>query len=317
MTGILFSVGVLGLWLGAELVIRAALSLAHRLKLSETFVGLTILALGTSLPEATVSVMGAFDKLAGATPTELVLGNVIGASFAQLGLVLGVSGLLRVLKLQRREIFRSGIIMIGAVLTTIVVSWDGRISRWEATALLFGYLVYLWELRNTKMASLTRKKVQSDTKLSLVWSWLLLLVGVLALTFFSQLVITQGEKLALLFGISEAIVGLVLVSLGTSLPEFVVSTTAALRGSNGLSVGNVIGSVITNLTLVLGLGSFIAEWEVPRLMAQFDLSFLLFFSVVVYLFLLSRQRLERKESLLILALYYLFLLLRLGGFLSP
>lgn len=319
MVFLIFIFGLLGLWMGAELVIKGALGVAKRLGLSETFVGVTIVALGTDLPEVIVSLAGAFEQRVGIETSGLVIGNIIGSTMGQISLVLGIAGLLRVLEIKKNEIITNGSVMIASVLAFWLFAQDGFISPTDGLMLLVGYGLYLFgsalnERKLTRLAKkMTKKKLKKDRS-PMWWFAVQLVVGLALVAGASHLVIKQGLVMAELLNVSQTLVGILMIGLGTSLPELVVSVNAILRGSAGLSVGNLIGSNIVDILLALGLSSLIGGWRVNANVSTFDLPFLLVTSIAVLLFLLSRKKLERKESFLILALYYGYIILKLQGF---
>jgi cation:H+ antiporter len=319
MTYVLFIVGLLGLWIGADAVTRGSLGIARKLKLSETFIGMTILALGTDLPEVIVSITGAIEQKAGVETAGLVVGNIVGSTMGQIGLVLGLAGLLKVLEINKKEIINNGAAMIAAVLAFWLFSLDGLISPTDGLILLIGYIFYLILLSNNerKLAKLAKKHHKKKALKNKQPLWRIiseLVIGLIVVGVASHVVISQGLIIAEVLNISQMLVGIIMIGVGTSLPELVVSVNAILRGSSGLSVGNLIGSNIVDILLALGLSATIGGWAVPRNIAVFDLPFLMVTSIIIILFLLTRKKLERKESLLILALYYGYIMLKLQGF---
>ena len=321
MTYLLFAVGLIGLWAGADAVTKGSLGIARKLGLSETFIGMTILALGTDLPEVIVSVTGAIEQSAGVETAGLVIGNIVGSTMGQIGLVLGIAGVMKVLEIDKQEIISNGSIMIASALAFWLFAQDGFLSPAEGIFLLIGYALYLIILgtNERKMSKLAKKHSKHKRILKKyrhpIWYFLLeLAIGLVVIAATSHLVITEGLVIAEMLNISQMLVGIIMIGVGTSLPELVVSINAILRGSSGLSVGNLIGSNIVDILLALGLSATIGGWKVPRNITTFDLPFLMVTSIIIILFLLSRKKLERKESFLVLALYYGYIMLKLQGF---
>lgn len=322
---ILFLVGLVGLWAGADAVTRGALGIARKLGWSETFVGMTILALGTDLPEVIVSVTGAIEQRAGIETSGLVIGNIVGSTMGQIGLVLGIAGVLKVLEVNKKEILANGSVMIAGALAFWLFAQDGFLSQTDGLFLLFGYGLYLFVLSNNekKLSQLAKKR--HPHKKSLIkraggsiqpmgFYLLELFAGLVVVALTSHLVLSEGLIIAEKLNISQVLVGVIMLGLGTSLPELVVSVSAVVRGSSGLSVGNLIGSNIVDILLALGLSSTLGGWNIPAKIVNFDLPFLMITSVIIILFLLTRKKLERNEAILILALYWGYLLLKLQGF---
>ena len=319
---IFFLLGLVGLWLGAELITRGALKIAHRMGLSESFIGLTILAFGTDFPEIMVGVTGAVEKrFNGIDSSGIILGNIIGSNMGQIALVLGIVGLLNVLKFKKRQVWSHGLMLVASTLLFWVVALDGVISRSDGIIFLLFYLVYFVFLEfsnrrfnlSLKVKHLARKKIKKKKRIS--WqSVAQLFSGLLIIAGASHWVISHGVDLAVQMGMSQVVVGVILVGVGTSLPELVVSVNAAIKGANDLSLSNLIGSNIVDILIALGGSALITDWNVSRGIVFFDIPYLLFTVVVVVLFLITKRKLERGESILILGLYVVYVSLKIGGF---
>lgn len=310
---VLFLFGLVGLWLGAELLTRGALDIARKFGLSESFIGFTILALGTDFPEIMVAMTGAFEQRFFGKPTSgIIIGNIIGSNMGQIALVLGIVGMIGVLKFKKKQVVRQGLMLVASTLLFLLLASDGLISRADGIVFLLFYVAYFLFL--SRSHKLFKKKL-GKRKVKISWaSRAMLFFGLFIIAGASHLVITHGVKMAVTLGVSQMIVGIILVGIGTSLPELVVSVNAALKGSNGLSIGNLVGSNIIDILLALGFSSQISSWTIDRRVVEFDLPFLLFTVIVVVLFLLTRGKLERKESFLILGLYIVYVSLKLSGF---
>lgn len=310
---IFFFIGLFGLWLGSELIVKGALRIARSLGLSETFIGLTILAIGTDFPEIIISFTAALEKVKGQETSGIVVGNILGSAMCQIAFVLGIAGLLRVLKINQKKILNNGLILILVTIVLLFFSSDGLISQVEGLIFVLIYIAYFLSLnRQTKLDRLKHSFSLKKTNHSF-FPLLILIIGLVIISECSQLVISRGISLASDFGLSQLIIGIILVGVGTSLPELVVSINATIKGSTGLSVGNLIGSNLVDISLALGGSAMISTWNVDRQVVMFDLPFLLLTSVIVILFLLTRQKLERKESVLILSLYSIYIILKLSG----
>lgn len=323
MVYLIFILGLIGLWQGSEYVTKGGIGIARRLGLSETFIGITILAIGTDLPEVIVSITGAIEKTAGVDTSGLVIGNILGSTLAQITLVLGIAGLMKVLEINKDEIISNGSAMIAAALAFWLFSQDGTLSRIDGLLLLFGYFFYIFLLSNNERKVAKAAKKNRPKKKGLlrrrykkpIWQHLLyLLAGLVVVGVSSHFIIEKGLEIAEILQISQTLVGIIMIGVGTSLPELAVSVSALSKGSASLSVGNLIGSNIVDILLALGLSATIGGWSVSRSIVAFDLPFLVVASIVIILFLLTKGKLERKESLLTIALYYGYVLLKLQGF---
>ncbi len=311
---LIFVAGLFGLWLGSELIVKGATVIAKRMGLSETFIGMTILAFGTDFPEIMVAMTGAIEQQQGINTSGLVVGNIVGSNMSQISLVLGVSGLLRVLKAEKNETVKNGLMLIASTFLVLVLSLDGFISPTDGLILLVFYLGYFFSLQQKTKISKLKGSFRRFLKPKSVAPLLKLGIGLFILAQASDLVVDSGIEIAQLMGLSQMIVGVLMIGLGTSLPELVVSVSAVIKGSGGLSIGNIIGSNIIDLLVALGGSAVIGGWTVTRGIATFDFAYLLFTSVVVVLFLLTKEKLERKESFLILSLYVIYFVLKVLGF---
>jgi cation:H+ antiporter len=318
-TFLLFVLAIFLLWLGAEAVIKAAIKIAKTLSLSESFIGLTIVAIGTSFPEIVISVTGAIQNLRGEETSQIVVGNVIGSGMANLALVLGTLGIFKVIKLKKTELLLDMLMLVMSTTIFYLVSQDGLIGARDGIFLILFYLIYLLflnrqNLKKQKSMFKTRRfKKRKLKKIKLV-HLLQLIFGLIILSKASQMVLDTGVVIAENLGINEMLVGILLVGLGSSLPELMVSVNAVLKGSTALSLNNLIGSNILNVFLALGVSSTISTWEVSRQVVHFDIPYLLFTSIVAVLFLLSKNKFERNESFLMIALYTIFIVLKVFGF---
>lgn len=314
---LMFFLGLIGLWLGSELITNSATVIAKRMGLSETFIGLTILALGTDFPEIMVAVTGAVEQLGGVDTAGLVVGNVVGSSMSQIALVMGLSGLLKVFKMRKKEVVRNGLMLVVTTLMLFILGLDGLISRTDGLILVVFYLAYFFSLQKKSTLSRIKGKIRR-MKLKISGHSFKPLVklglGLLIIVIASEWVIDHGTDIASILGVSQMIVGVIMIGLGTSLPELVVSISAVFKGANGLSIGNLIGSNLVDITIALGGSAMIGGWQVSRSIATFDLAYLLFTSVVVVLFLLTKRTLERKESFIMVSLYGVYVSLKILGY---
>jgi cation:H+ antiporter len=317
---LLFILALFLLWLGAETVTKAAIKIAKSLALSEGFIGLTIVAIGTSFPEIIISVTGAIQQLRGQDSGQIVIGNVIGSGMANLALILGILGIFKVIKLKRTQLLFDMLMLVMSTTIFYLVSQDGLINRQDGVLLILFYLIYLLFLnrQNLKKQNLlfrNRKKFKvKKIKKVKFFDLVQLIVGLVILAKASQMVLNNGVAIADILGVNEMLVGILLVGLGSSLPELMVSLNAMIKGSAVLSLNNLIGSNILNVFLSLGVSSVITTWDVNRQLVQFDIPYLLFTSIIAVLFLLSKSKFERNESILMLALYSIFIILKIFGF---
>ncbi len=261
MTIVLLIVGLVLLVFSADWLVKGASKIASAVGISALVVGLTVVAFGTSAPELAVSVMSAYKDQA-----DLALGNVVGSNIFNVLFILGISALIVPLVVNQQLIRFDVPVMIGVSILVFGLSWDGNISRIDGIllfALAIAYTVFL--IRQSKKesnAAVLTEYEQEFGKEPGKPEWLknvsLILVGLAGLVIGSKLLVDGAVEIARFFGVSELIIGLTIVSAGTSLPEVATSIVAACKGERDIAVGNVVGSNIFNIVTVLGLSSIIA-----------------------------------------------------------
>lgn len=300
--------------LGSELAVRSSSQMAKKIRVSESFIGLVILGFGTQLPLIISSVRGAFEQLYGIETSQLVPANVVSANITQTTLILGICGLITVFKIKKLEIAKNGLILITASLLALLLAADGFISPSDGLVLLMFYLGYLIWLPTISGISDFKIDFSRLIRPQAVITFFRLLISLFVIFYASNWVIGSSAAVLENLEMNKFLVRLFLMGVGTSLPSLVISLNAAAKGSADLMIGNIIGSSIASLLAALGGSALIAGWVVERSIARFDLVYLLFSTVVIVLFLLTRRKFERKESLLIIALYAVYLSLKVLGF---
>ncbi len=306
---LLLALGIAFLVKGADLLIDGASSLAKRLGVPEFVIGLTLVAFGTSLPELTVNI-GA--SLRGAS--EITLGNVVGSNIANILLILGVAGLIKPLSINtsfvKKEIplnFLSILMLFAMVSDKILDKADfSWVSRSEGLVLLITFAGYLYFLG----AFLEREVVEDlSQEMSVLKALLSSTIGILGLTLGGDWTVEGAVGLATGLGVSQVVVGLFLIAVGTSLPELMTSAVAAKKGNPDIALGNVAGSNIFNVSLVLGVSSLINPIPVPERIF-YDIA-LLFCATLVLLIssLVGRPyTVSRFEAGVFLAIYFIYVL---------
>lgn len=289
-----------GLIVGAQLLIRGALAIAKKYNFPEFLIGLTLLTVGTSLPELMITVTGSVERLHSGRVSELIVSEIIGSDIGLAGLILGISGLFGILKINKKELNFQGTFLIGAILLLWFFAKDGFLARQEGLVMLAAYGYYLFHvLFMSRQRPVPHEKLKTNPRNS----WLFLIWGLILVIFTSNQVVENGVLLANQWGVSQSLVGLFLIGLGTSLPELIVSLTSAMKRSTGLTVGNIVGSSIFNILFALSTGTMISGFVVEREMIMIDIPFLLLISATALLFFKTRGKFEKKESFLVLGMY--------------
>ncbi|MBD3360330.1 hypothetical protein GF366_00850 [Candidatus Peregrinibacteria bacterium] len=305
--------GIAGLIIGTQLIIKGALNIAEHFKISHIFIGLTILAVGSDLPELVIDITGAIHRIMGTETSGLIVGETIGTCIGQIAPTLGIIGLLGTsLFLTKRETIREGGMLIGAVILLFLLGIDGNLSRSDGIIMLLSYGIYFVVLYRNE------KKKERETKrapeLKVAWSVLSLITGFAILIFSSNVVINNAIALAKMWGVAQSFIGAIIVGFGTSLPEITVSLGALVKKVPRLSVGNLIGSNIFDILFTLGIGSTISGFLVEKNLLKFDIPFLFFTSLIVLIFFMTKKRLSRKESAILVIIYLIYLTLKIMGF---
>lgn len=300
--------GLLLLVLGAEFFVRGSAGLARRLGLSELFIGLTIVAFGTSSPELLVSAQAALEGQPG-----IALGNIVGSNIFNILAILGISGLICPLAVHYRLIRIDGPILAVASLSIAAAMYWLGVSRGLGLVLVLLLLAYtalhLWwdKHEGTRAAEILPNSQDAEKKGHSLWlDSILCLFGLSALVIGSQWLVKGAESIAIALGVPEAIIGLTIVAAGTSLPELASSIVAALRGKVDIAVGNIVGSNLFNLLGILGVTALIAP--VPYgVLSGFDIIFMLGSSLLLLPVMLTHHRISRPEASIFLGLYVLYL----------
>mgnify|MGYP002632275524 CR=1 FL=1 len=303
-------VGFVALILGADLAVRAAVAAARRLGVSTLVIGLTLVALGTSAPEFVVALIAVMHG-----SSDIVMGNVIGSNIANIGLILGVAALLAPLVVVPSLLRREGPFLIVITGLWFLLTLDLVFGREDALiylgVLVVGGVLYVRAARAEIEASSSTED-EGDP-----WSTLkigvVLVLGIAILVGGGELLVGAAIDIARDLGVSERVIGLTIVALGTSLPELATSVMAAIRGHADLSIGNVIGSNIMNLLIILGVSGMLLPLDVAERFQSVDVPLSLFLAVLV-LILARRGRLGRLSGAIFLSIYLGYMVLTaLGG----
>ncbi len=310
MTYFLLFFGIVILVIGGELLVQSAISLNNKFKLSPLLIGTTVVSFGTSAPELIVSIQAMLNG-----NSSVAVGNVVGSNIANLGLVLGFVILLKPLTINWRKYLLSYLIMFFSAALFWVFSHDGNIDKFEGLFLLFGLLVFLFlSIRYMKILykndrSLVRDELTPELKTNLNTKWMLIyfVLGSIGLALGSELLVQNAVLVATEFGVSEFVIGLSIVALGTSLPELITSLVAIYKGENSISIGNLIGSNIFNVFAVIGASSLIGDMPVSQDVFHFDLIVMLLFVLFAGYLIFILKKMSRIHGVILLITYVLYI----------
>jgi len=318
VVNILFLVlGVGLLTVGGEALIRGSLAAAKRLGVSPLLSGRVIVGFGTSAPELVVSVDAALNQ-----QPDIAIGNVVGSNIGNILLILGTCALITPLAVKPMALRRDAVTVVAASILFIVLVGGSALGPVDGAILLISLVAYLvwayWSerLHASPSAELHKAEAEELTALpkSVAWTVTILITGLLLLIAGSQVLLMGAVGIAEHFRVSEAVIGLTLVAVGTSLPEFTISVIAALRRHADVAVGNVLGSNIFNLLGILGVSALLQPLPVHARILQFDQWVMLGTSLLLLLFLYTGRCLSRLEGGILLAGYGVYLALSFAEF---
>ena len=305
----LLIIGFVLLICGAEFLVRGASSLAKKMRISALVIGMTVVAFGTSMPEIVVNIMAAVGR-----KNELVFGNVIGSNIMNTILILGVAGIIAPIAVRRSTVIMEiPLTAISVVILALLVN-DGiwgfgvsRLSRVDALILLIGYLsfmLYAWRISRTGVEEGPKVKMYATG-----WSWAFIILGFAGLLGGGRIIVVNAVKLAQALGVSQKLIALTIVSIGTSLPELAVTAIAAYHRRFDIAIGNVVGSNIFNITLVLGLSGLVRPLDFV-LALNVDLIVLFLGSIALLVFMFSGRtyKLDRWQAGIFLGGYIGYLI---------
>lgn len=299
-------IGLVLLVCGGSWLCRGAVSIALLLRISPVVVGLSVVSLVTSSPELFTSLAA----IAKGSP-ELAMGNIIGSNAANLGLIMGVAALIYPMMVHSRLVrWELPILLAVTILFWGIVALDQGISRWSGILLLAGTAGYLYLVIRTARSGAVGLEYEEDlVVVDQKWPVALLFVlsGGLLLWVGSDLLVESSVTVARRFGISEVVIGLTLVAVGTSLPELGTTIMAALKREDGIIIGNIIGSNLFNLLFIAGMAGLLSPFSVPSHLVTRELPLLLGITLLFSLFVFTQRMVTRAEGGLLLFLYILFI----------
>ena len=306
---ILIILGIAVVLWGADRFTDGACGLARRLKVSELVIGLTVVALGTSLPEFMVSFMSV---LRGSS--DMSVGNIIGSNVFNILVIIGASAIMRTMKVEKSLLQRDiPICLAASILLAAFAFSGGMIARWEGLLLVAFFCAYLYMAYRVAMKD--RKNAQEVShaeQSSLPKLILLILVGMAALVVGGRVLVDNAAAVAREWGVSESVIGMTILAAGTSLPELATSVMAARKGSLGLAFGNAIGSNVFNIAFVIGICSSIVPMPVTEI-TRLDWLVLVGSCILVWVVAFTRRELCRWEGLLLVLCYLSYLVSLLIG----
>ena len=289
---------VLVLW-GADRLTDGAVALAERMQIPQIVIGLTIVALGTSAPEFCVSLVSALKGTA-----DLAVGNVVGSNIFNTMLIVGVAAMVAPMTILPSTVRKDvPVALLASVALTVMVLMDGDLSRVDAALLFVGFLAFMWvTLRGAKGSHAIEQEQAAPRGYSVLKSVGLLVLGLACLVVGSNIFVDGATSVAQTLGVSEAVIGLTIVAGGTSLPELATSVVAARKGNSGIAIGNVLGSNVLNILLILGAAGLICPMQVQGITIV-DVTVMTGSMLLLWLFSYTKLTVARWEGAVLTAIF--------------
>ena len=302
--------GLTLLYYGGDFLVTGSARLARFLKLSSFVIGATVIAFGTSAPELAVAILAALDEA-----PELAMGNVIGSNIANIGLVLGLTALMAPITITANRLKREYPPLFITTIIIIILAWDLKVLRLEGIIMLVLLGLYIWRSLNNKEDFVAdQEEMGLFVYKGVVYQFILVLAGLIGLVGGAKFLVSGGVSIARMVGISEWFIGITIVAIGTSLPEIVSSIMAARRGHAEMAIGNIFGSNIFNILMVLGITSAIHPLNIQEPIHP-DLNITVGITVLLLaLILLGKYFLGKISGIILLFTYFLYIALKGMGF---
>lgn len=313
---VLILLGFVFLIKGADLLVRAATSIAKKFGLSELLIGLTIVAVGTSLPEIFITITSAVDG-----HSDLIIGNAVGSCICNFLFVIGLTSLFRPIKLDKRIVNRH--LPIGIIVMILLLFFGNTnqlgdvhvITRGQGAFLILCIILYIiytifeeQQLKNKKIDQEIINDVKDKDKYATRTIIIYMILGILGLKFGSDFVVDHSLEIARTFGLSEQFLGMTIIAVGTALPEIITGIIVARKNETDLLIGNISGSNILNLCLLIGLGAMIQPLTFST---EFNSSILILIATTVFLQLVAtmseKNELDKKRGILLIVVYFIYL----------
>ncbi len=300
--------GLAGLWLGTKATIRGAVSVAERLGISEFVIGVVVLSVGSDLPELAIAVDAGIKNLGPMHTSDIVVGSALGSTLGQIGFVLGIAGLVHHLHLPRKVVIEQGIALLGSAFLLGVVGWSGYVSRFEGWVLIAAYLGYLYFI--VKGATEIPLEEEYEDVNGVAMSAFRLMIGLVIVGFSAELTVDGATGVAETLDVEQAFVAIVIIGLGSSLPELSISLGAAMEKRVMLSVGNLLGSNVFDTLVPVGVAAAIAGLDFREELLQEELGFLIVLTAVVMTFFLKKG-IRKREGMFVLGFYLAYVMTEL------
>lgn len=298
-TIIILIIGMVFIYLGAEGLVWGGTGIATKLRISPMVIGLTVVAFGTSLPEFTVSLYSVLNGV-----NDIALGNIVGSNIANVALILAAAAIVFPIAVDFKIIRNDLYIVIAISILFLALSVDGSISRIDGIILVLGLIIYL--IRLVRRPTVAHELDFDKSKGNIIVFGLAVTIGLLALILGTQLFIESAVKIARTLGMSELVIGLTIVAIGTSLPELATSMVAAFHKHSEIVLGNIMGSNVFNLMAVMGVVPMFKAVNVPAQVIYIQLPLMLGLTIILFPILKLGNGVKRSAGVVLLAVYIVF-----------
>lgn len=307
-----FSIGLIGLWFGAERVVNGGKVIAQRLQVSQVLIGLTVVSIGTSLPEITVSAISGMNG-----SSDIAVGSMVGSCLAQITLILGISGLIQNISVREQAIKMDGLMLLVAIALFAFFLWTGYEMRpWEGGLLMTLYVCYLlYSVHHESLRSQARDRIfhlvvhDPPQNFPLWVRFAEMAVGIGIVVYSGHLVLENAVVLARSVGLSESYIGLMIVGVATGLPELSTAIVGYLKKAQGISIGSLIGSNVTDPMFSIGVGSLFGGFTTNPDILWFDIPFWFIATAIALLLLFDNKlNLTKNESVALILVYVIFVM---------
>lgn len=304
MLSVLYIIGgAILVLLGADKLTDGAVAVAERLRIPQIVIGLTIVAIGTSMPEFCVSLVSALKG----TP-DLSVGNVVGSNIFNSLLIVGVAAVVAPIMIQPMTVRKDIPFALVASALMMIMCFDGILSRFDAAILFLMFIIFMVFTLKAALSAKTKDEISQETTdttkkiMSVGKAALLIVLGLAGLIIGSNIFVSGAVELAHFYGISEAVIGLTIVAMGTSLPELATTAVSAYKGNSGIAIGNVLGSNVFNVLMVLGVTGLITPMQITGVTMN-DLSLMVLSVILLWLFSFTKLVIQRWEGFILIAVF--------------
>ncbi len=305
---ILIIVGFILLIKGADILVEGSSQIAKKLHISEIIIGLTIVSIGTSMPELFVSITSAMEGY-----SDMSVGNIIGSNICNLLLILGLSSIIRPVTFKKQtKLLENPMSIIFSIIFLVICNINDDINRTEGIFLIILFvlfLIYTIAIALRSQRNKTILKLEETKKISFIKNVMLIILGITILKLGGDFVVYNAKMVAITLKVSEKVIGLTIVAIGTSLPELVTSITAAIKGDSDIAIGNIVGSNIFNMLLIIGVAALITpiKYNVTYNL-QMVVLFIGMILMLIYPFIKPKNQLTRWKGLIFVLLYIAYMI---------